>query len=68
VVAIAEFFKTGRPPVAPEETIELYAFLEAAERSRQQGGKPVSVADVLQEAGAEPPNPSGGNRHAVHAQ
>ena len=50
VVAIAEFFKTGRQPVAPQETIELYAFLKAAEQSRRQAGRPVFVADVLESA------------------
>jgi hypothetical protein len=54
VVAIAEFFKTGKPPVAPEETIELYAFLEAAERSKRQASRPVLIADVLRDAVADP--------------
>jgi len=42
-VAIAEFFKSGKPPVDPQETIELYAFLEAAEQSKRQGGAPVRI-------------------------
>jgi hypothetical protein len=41
---IMEFFKTGKPPVAPEETLEIMAFMDAAERSRQQGGAPVRLA------------------------
>ncbi len=41
---IMEFFKTGRPPVSPEETLEIMAFMDAAERSRQQGGVPVKIA------------------------
>lgn len=52
-VEIARFFKSGQPPVAMEETLELYAFMEAADESKRQGGKPVSVADVLAKAQEE---------------
>ena len=41
---IMEFFKTGKPPVSPEETLEIMAFMDAAERSRQEGGVPVKLA------------------------
>jgi len=51
--AIARFFDTGRPPVSPDETIEIYAFMSAADRSKAQGGRPVLLADVLAEARAE---------------
>ena len=51
--AIALFFATGRPPVPPEETIEIYAFMSAADRSKALGGEPVLVADVIAEARAE---------------
>ncbi|GEM_PF-193474 len=51
--AIAEFFATGRPPVAEDETVEIYAFMTAADRSKAQGGRPVLIADVLAEARAE---------------
>jgi predicted dehydrogenase len=51
--AIARFFATGRPPVAEAETIEIYAFMSAADRSKARGGRPVLVADVLAEARAE---------------
>jgi hypothetical protein len=53
VKAIALFFATGRPPVLQDETIEIYAFMSAADRSKAQGGKPVLIADVLAEARAE---------------
>lgn len=53
VKAIALFFATGRSPVPQEETIEIYAFMSAADKSKAQGGKPVLVADVLAEARAE---------------
>ena len=44
---VAHFFHTGEAPVALEETIEILAFMEAADESKRQGGKPVKVADVL---------------------
>jgi len=50
---IGRFFKTGRPPVNAEETIEIFAFMEAADESKRQGGKPVSLASVLAKAKAE---------------
>lgn len=48
---IITFFKTGQPPVAPELTLELYAFMEAADESIRQGGKPVSIAELLKKNG-----------------
>ncbi|MGB9688261.1 Gfo/Idh/MocA family oxidoreductase [Thermogutta sp.] len=53
VVEICNFFKTGVSPVPKEETIELFAFMEAADVSKQLGGKPVAIADVLAKAQAE---------------
>ncbi|MDP3467835.1 MAG: Gfo/Idh/MocA family oxidoreductase [Daejeonella sp.] len=50
VVAIVEFFRSGRPPVSDEETIEIYAFMEAADESKRLGGVPVSLSDVLSKA------------------
>jgi predicted dehydrogenase len=54
--AIALFFTTGQPPVPQDETIEIYAFMSAADRSKTQSGKPVLVAEVLAEARAEAAN------------
>jgi len=50
---IGKFFKTGQPPVAAEETIEIFAFMEAADESKRRGGAAVSLADVLSKARAE---------------
>jgi len=47
---IGRFFKTRQPPVAAEETIELMAFMEAADESKRQGGKPVTIAEVMEKA------------------
>jgi hypothetical protein len=43
VEAIVEFFKTGKPPVSPEETLEIYAFMDAADKSKEQGGNAVPL-------------------------
>jgi hypothetical protein len=50
LVEIVKFFKTGKPPVSAEETIELFAFMEAADESKRQNGCPVKLDDVLQKA------------------
>ena len=44
---IIRFFQTGIAPVPPEETIELFAFMEAADESKRLGGQPVRIKDVL---------------------
>ena len=50
VVEIVKFFRTGEPPVSAEETLEIYAFMEAADESKRQGGKKVTLESVLQNA------------------
>lgn len=50
---IGRFFRTHEPPVDAATTIEIFAFMEAADESKRQGGKPVAVADVLAKAQAE---------------
>jgi predicted dehydrogenase len=47
---IAKFYKTRKPPVSPAETIELFAFMEAAHESKRRGGVPVRIEDVLKKA------------------
>jgi predicted dehydrogenase len=51
-VEIVKFFKTGKPPVSAAETLEIYAFMEAADESKRQGGAPVSIESVLEKARA----------------
>lgn len=53
VVEIVKFFRTGKPPVTAEETLEIYAFMEAADESKRQGGAEVTLASVLEKAGAK---------------
>lgn len=50
VEQIATFFKTRQPPVKGEETIELMTFMEAADESKREGGKPVKLETVLKKA------------------
>ncbi len=53
VVEICKFFRTGQPPVRAEETIEMFAFMEAADESKRRGGAPVTVRSVLERARAQ---------------
>ncbi|MFT5468515.1 MAG: putative dehydrogenase [Verrucomicrobiales bacterium] len=53
VVEIAKYFRTGKVPVSPEETLEIYAFMEAADESKRQGGAEVTLASVMEKARAE---------------
>jgi predicted dehydrogenase len=50
VAAIMDFFQTGIAPVKPEETIEIFAFMEAADTSKRQDGAPVKIKDVIKAA------------------
>jgi predicted dehydrogenase len=47
VAEIIQFFQTGNVPVDPEETLEMFAFMEAAHESLRRGGEPVSLAEVI---------------------
>jgi predicted dehydrogenase len=53
VEEICKFFRTGKPPVPAEETLELFAFMEAADESKRQDGAPVTLASVLRKATEE---------------
>jgi hypothetical protein len=43
-------FRSGKAPVSMEETIELYAFMEAADESKKLGGAAVSVQETIKKA------------------
>lgn len=47
------FFRTGVAPVSPEETIEIYAFMEAADESKRRNGAEVTLKEVMDKALAE---------------
>jgi len=48
LVEVVKFFQTGVPPVQPDETLEIMAFMEAAELSKVRGGAPVALVEVTQ--------------------
>ncbi|MCH2124006.1 MAG: Gfo/Idh/MocA family oxidoreductase [Pirellulaceae bacterium] len=50
VVEIVKFFRTGTVPIDPEETLEIYAFMEAADESKRQNGAEITLASVLAKA------------------
>lgn len=43
LVEIVKFFKTGVPPVSAEDTLEMFAFMEAADESKVKGGVAVPL-------------------------
>ena len=47
LVEIMRFFQTGVAPVKPQETIEIFAFMEAADLSQQQRGAPLETKTLL---------------------
>lgn len=50
LMEVITFFKTGEVPIAPAETIEMFAYMEAAEESRLQGGASVTLAEMMTKA------------------
>ena len=47
---ITIFFETGVAPVQPEETLEIMAFMTAADESKKKGGRAIKLADVMKKA------------------
>lgn len=50
VAEIMRFFQTGKSPIPEQETIEIFAFMEGADQSKREGGKPVKIKDVIKNA------------------
>ena len=50
VEEIIRFFQTGIPPVSKAETLEIFAFMAAAEESKRKGGKRVELKKFLKNA------------------
>lgn len=48
--AIIDCFRTGKVPVSAEETVELYAFMEAADESKRRAGAEVTIKEVMEKA------------------
>jgi predicted dehydrogenase len=47
ISAVVEFFRTGKAPVPIDETLEIMAFMEAADISKARKGAPVALSEVL---------------------
>ena len=43
VEAVVRFFKTGKSPVDARETLEIYAFMQAADESKAANGREVPL-------------------------
>ena len=50
IVEIVKFFHTKQPPVSAEETLEIYAFMEAVDESKRLNGAPVKLATMMERA------------------
>jgi predicted dehydrogenase len=50
---IVKMFRTGKAPVTTEETLELYAFMEAAAQSSRKGGEDITIKSVIEKARAQ---------------
>jgi hypothetical protein len=53
LLEIVAMFRGGPVPVSADETLELYAFMEAADESKRRGGEEVTLKEVLDKARAE---------------
>ena len=53
LVEIAKFFDSGKAPVSEAETIEIFAFMQAADESKKINGQAVSLQAVLDKARRE---------------
>ena len=47
---VTTFFQTGVSPVKPEETIEIFTFMEAADESKRRNGASVNLEEIRQKA------------------
>jgi hypothetical protein len=46
LVQIVRFFQTGVPPLSPDETLEIMAFMEAGDLSKERGGSAVGLPEL----------------------
>lgn len=49
LVKVCEFYESGKAPVPVEETLEIFAFMQAAEVSKENGGISIDLDSVIQE-------------------
>jgi predicted dehydrogenase len=53
LIEIIKFFQTGKPPVKAEDTLEMCAFMEAADESKLRKGKSVNLDEIWEKARKE---------------
>jgi predicted dehydrogenase len=53
LLAAIDMFRSGKAPVSAEETLEIYAFMEAADESKRRNGAEVTLKEVMDRARAE---------------
>jgi hypothetical protein len=46
MAAVVQFFRTGRAPIDPEETLEIIEFMTAAQLSKERTGARVMLSEV----------------------
>jgi hypothetical protein len=49
---VIKFFQTKQAPLSAKQTLEIYAFMEAAQESKRQNGKVITLREVLTKADA----------------
>ena len=50
LLKVCEFYESGQAPIPIEETLEIFAFMQAAEVSKGKGGISIDLASVIKEA------------------
>jgi len=50
VAEVVKFFQTQVSPVPIDETLELFAFMEAADESKRRNGAEVKLSEVVEAA------------------
>jgi len=50
---VCEFYESGTAPIPIEETLEIFAFMQAAEESKDRGGISIDIESVVQKAKAK---------------
>lgn len=53
LMEVVKFFNTKTSPVSLDETLEIYAFMEASDESKRRNGAVVTLKEVLEKARAE---------------
>ena len=48
LVKVCEFYESGKAPIPIEETLEIFAFMQAAEVSKKRGGISIDIESVVQ--------------------